>query len=154
MNPSTKRRHVCTARTAGRDAASARPPKPRIRVLIADDHGVVREGLVSMIQRNKADMTVVGEASTGREAVELVAVAEGDRAGANDGNDFTLLDPVEEIVPENLVEFTQHTTRRFQGLSCMAYLLVRSRTAGLETLTGSLARRMATLRSGSVVILI
>jgi DNA-binding NarL/FixJ family response regulator len=51
---------------------SSRPsPKPRIRVLIADDHGVVREGLVSMIRRNKADMTVVGEAGTGREAVEL-----------------------------------------------------------------------------------
>jgi len=75
MNPSSKpgpkRRHVFTARTARQDASSARPPKPRIRVLIADDHGVVREGLVSMIQRNKADMTVVGEASSGREAVEL-----------------------------------------------------------------------------------
>ena len=75
MNPSSKprpkRRHVSTARTAGRDASSTRPPKARIRVLIADDHGVVREGLVSMIQRNKADMTVVGEASNGREAVEL-----------------------------------------------------------------------------------
>ena len=75
MNPSsktsTKRGHVATARTAGRDASSTRPPKARIRVLIADDHGVVREGLVSMIQRNKADMTVVGEASNGREAVEL-----------------------------------------------------------------------------------
>ena len=69
--PSTKRGHVATARTAGRDASSTRPPKARIRVLIADDHGVVREGLVSMIQRNKADMTVVGEASNGREAVEL-----------------------------------------------------------------------------------
>jgi len=71
MNPSTKRRHAATARTAGRDASSTRAPKTRIRVLIADDHGVVREGLVSMIQRNKADMTVVGEASNGREAVEL-----------------------------------------------------------------------------------
>jgi DNA-binding NarL/FixJ family response regulator len=71
MNPSTKRRHVSTARTAERDASSTRAPKARIRVLIADDHGVVREGLVSMIQRNKADMTVVGEASNGREAVEL-----------------------------------------------------------------------------------
>jgi two-component system NarL family response regulator len=45
--------------------------KLRIRVLIADDHGVVREGLVSLIQRNKADMTVVAEAANGREAVEL-----------------------------------------------------------------------------------
>jgi len=75
MNPSSKtrpkRRQVATARTVERDASSTRPPKARIRVLIADDHGVVREGLVSMIQRNKADMTVVGEASNGREAVEL-----------------------------------------------------------------------------------
>ncbi|MEY2557242.1 MAG: hypothetical protein QOE34_667 [Verrucomicrobiota bacterium] len=46
------------------------PKKPRIRVLIADDHSVVREGLVSLIGR-KADMSVVGEAANGREAVEL-----------------------------------------------------------------------------------
>jgi hypothetical protein len=45
---------------------------------------------------------------------DLVAVAEGDRAGANDGDDFTLVDPVEEIIPERFVEFTQHATRRLQ----------------------------------------
>src|SRR5213080_2876257 len=44
--------------------------KSRIAVLIADDHSVVREGLVSLIRR-KPDMTVVGEASNGREAVDL-----------------------------------------------------------------------------------
>ncbi|HJW38555.1 MAG TPA: response regulator transcription factor, partial [Candidatus Udaeobacter sp.] len=44
--------------------------KARIGVLIADDHSVVREGLASLIRR-KPDMTVVGEASNGREAVEL-----------------------------------------------------------------------------------
>src|SRR5258707_3475878 len=71
MNPSRKRGHASGARTAGLDASGRRSPKARIRVLIADDHGVVREGLVSMIQRNKADMTLVGEASNGREAVEL-----------------------------------------------------------------------------------
>src|SRR4026209_1346261 len=43
---------------------------PRISVLIADDHSVVREGLVSLITR-KADMTVVGEAGNGREAVDF-----------------------------------------------------------------------------------
>ena len=41
-----------------------------IRILIADDHSVVREGLVSLVKR-KSDMTVVAEASNGREAVEL-----------------------------------------------------------------------------------
>ena len=44
--------------------------KPRITVLIADDHSVVREGLVSLISR-KADMAVIGEAANGREAVDL-----------------------------------------------------------------------------------
>ena len=44
--------------------------RARISVLIADDHSVVREGLVSLITR-KADMTVIGEAGNGREAVDL-----------------------------------------------------------------------------------
>ena len=69
--PGPKRRQVIAAKTAGGDLSRERPSNARIRVLIADDHGVVREGLVSMIQRNKADMTVVGEASNGREAVEI-----------------------------------------------------------------------------------
>ena len=42
----------------------------RIRILIADDHTVVREGLVSLIER-KTDMTVIGEACNGFETVEL-----------------------------------------------------------------------------------
>lgn len=41
-----------------------------IRLLIADDHPVVREGLAAMLNR-RADLSVVGEASNGREAVEL-----------------------------------------------------------------------------------
>ena len=42
----------------------------QIRVLIADDHQVVREGLVAIINRQE-DMDVVAEAGTGPEAVEL-----------------------------------------------------------------------------------
>ena len=48
----------------------AEPKKQRIAVLIADDHSVVREGLVSLIRR-KPDMLVVAEAGNGREAVDL-----------------------------------------------------------------------------------
>ncbi len=44
--------------------------RSRITVLIADDHSVVREGLASLIGR-KPDMKVLGEASNGREALEL-----------------------------------------------------------------------------------
>jgi DNA-binding NarL/FixJ family response regulator len=41
-----------------------------IRVFLADDHGVVREGLRAMLEAQD-DITVVGEAANGREAVRL-----------------------------------------------------------------------------------
>ena len=41
-----------------------------IRILIADDHPIVCEGLAALINRRK-DMTVVAEAHNGQEAVEL-----------------------------------------------------------------------------------
>ena len=44
-------------------------PQP-IRILIADDHAVVREGLRSLI-RVQPDMMVVGEAVDGVEVVEM-----------------------------------------------------------------------------------
>lgn len=43
-----------------------------IRIVIADDHPVVREGLAAMLSR-EPDIEVVGEASDGQEAVERVA---------------------------------------------------------------------------------
>jgi two-component system, NarL family, response regulator len=52
------------------DKKKPRAKKERIRILIADDHSVVREGLVSLVKR-KSDMVVVAEAGNGREAVEL-----------------------------------------------------------------------------------
>jgi two-component system, NarL family, response regulator NreC len=48
-----------------------------IRVLLADDHGVVRKGLRFILER-QADMEVVGEAGDGREAIRLAEVSEPD----------------------------------------------------------------------------
>ena len=42
----------------------------RIRILVADDHAVVRQGF-KMILDAQADLEIVGEAGNGREAVEL-----------------------------------------------------------------------------------
>lgn len=41
-----------------------------IRILVADDHNVVRQGLVALI-KTVSDMTVVAEAADGQQAVEL-----------------------------------------------------------------------------------
>jgi DNA-binding NarL/FixJ family response regulator len=42
----------------------------KIRILLADDHGIVRKGLRYLLER-QPDMEVVGEAKDGREAVHL-----------------------------------------------------------------------------------
>jgi DNA-binding NarL/FixJ family response regulator len=59
-----------TKKKDGKKKAMNGKKKECIRILIADDHSVVREGLVSLVKR-KSDMTVVAEASNGREAVDL-----------------------------------------------------------------------------------
>jgi DNA-binding NarL/FixJ family response regulator len=49
----------------------------RIRILLADDHGVVRQGF-RLILSQQPDVQVVGEASTGRQAVDLVIALQPD----------------------------------------------------------------------------
>ena len=63
---------IDTAQNRGR-----RPPpaKGRIRILIVDDHEVVRHGLRQALER-EADMEIIGEAGTGMGAVRM---AEGGR---------------------------------------------------------------------------
>lgn len=46
--------------------------KPTIRVLVADDHPIVREGVIGLLTR-QSDIDVVGEAADGMGAVELFA---------------------------------------------------------------------------------
>jgi len=41
-----------------------------IRILLADDHTVVRDGLRALLER-QPDMLVVGEAADGRDSVRL-----------------------------------------------------------------------------------
>jgi two-component system NarL family response regulator len=51
-------------------AGARKPQRRQIRLLVADDHALIREGLASTIAR-QPDMTVIATAATGREAVNL-----------------------------------------------------------------------------------
>jgi YesN/AraC family two-component response regulator len=52
-----------------------------VRVLIADDHQVVREGLQMILAESDGEIVVVGEASNGDEAVRLAKALTPDAGG-------------------------------------------------------------------------
>jgi PAS domain S-box-containing protein len=52
------------------ESMSGSPSKPRVRVLLVDDHAILRTGL-SRLLREEPDFEVVGEAGDGPEAVEM-----------------------------------------------------------------------------------
>lgn len=52
-------------------------PTPPIRLLLVDDHPLMREGVMAIAQR-QPDMLVVGEAASGTEAVERYAALQPD----------------------------------------------------------------------------
>src|SRR5580704_7693964 len=47
--------------------------RPPIRILLADDHTIVRDGLRALLE-HQPDMDVVAEAGDGRECVQLAAL--------------------------------------------------------------------------------
>ena len=49
------------------------PPQAPLRVLIADDHGIVREGLKMMLDHAQAPVGTVDEAGTGEQVMALLA---------------------------------------------------------------------------------
>ncbi|WP_280527786.1 response regulator transcription factor [Actinomyces bowdenii] len=58
--------------TAEMEAEGTRSASPPVRVLVVDDHPVVRLGIVGMLA-DQEDLRVVGQADDGRQALEAVA---------------------------------------------------------------------------------
>ncbi len=83
--------HECDSREAlgepavgrpgdSREATAGRMPEPashRLRVLLVDDHKVVREGLAALLD-SEQDIDVVGQAASGPEAVEMAMALQPD----------------------------------------------------------------------------
>ena len=57
-----------------------RPPSSRLRILLVDDHKIMREGLAALIGK-QMDLEVVGQAGDGHQAIEMARV--GTRCGGD-----------------------------------------------------------------------
>jgi DNA-binding NarL/FixJ family response regulator len=79
-----------------------------IRVLLADDHAVVREGLSGLLQ-NQEDIEVIGQAEDGRAAIEL----------ARETRPHVILMDV-SMPGMSGVEATEHICREMPGVRVIA----------------------------------
>jgi RNA polymerase sigma factor (sigma-70 family) len=110
----------------------------KIRVLVADDHAIIREGLQVMLG-NQPDMEVVGIAVNGREAIRLVDVHEPDVAVMDlSMPELNGIEAIQQMSPRHphlqIVVLSIHETKpyvyRALKAGAMGYLI--KETAGLE----------------------
>ncbi len=87
-----------------------------ITVVLADDHTLIRQGLYSMLEKEK-DITVVAQASNGREAVRLVDELNPDVVILDiNMPDLNGIDAAKLISKNNnakIIALSIHSTRRF-----------------------------------------
>jgi DNA-binding NarL/FixJ family response regulator len=88
-----------------------------IKILIADDHKIVRDGLRALLE-NELNMTVLGEAENGRTAVELAKELQPDVVimdiSMPDLNGIEATRQIRESVPRaKVIALSMHTDRRF-----------------------------------------
>lgn len=87
------------------------------RVLIADDHKILREGLISLLQ-GEADIAIVGEAANGHEAVQLtqevrpdVVIMDVAMAGLNGVSATSQI--LAQAPTTKVIALSMHSDRRF-----------------------------------------
>ena len=90
-----------------------------MRILLADDHQIVREGLRTMLQKND-DMEVVGEAADGRTAVQMAEEMSPDVVVMDVGmpglNGIEATRQLMNKEPDaKVVALSMHADRRFMG---------------------------------------
>ena len=110
----------------------------KIRVLVADDHAIIREGLRIMLG-NQPDMKVVGVATNGREAIQLVDKHEPDIAVIDISMpELNGIEAIQQMMPRHphlqVVVLSIHETKPYvyRALKAGAKGYLVKETAGLE----------------------
>jgi CheY-like chemotaxis protein len=112
------------------NALTSRMPESRIRVVVADDHPVVR-GMVRTALQQHPDFVICGEAENGAEAVEQVRLSKPDVAVLNVTmplvNGFEAAREIKKQVPETaIVILSSHADKYFvaeaQKIGVRAYV--------------------------------
>ena len=128
-----------------------------IRVLIADDHSIMRMGLAALIN-SEPDMTIVGEASNGKEAIQLARNLRPDvvimdlvmpKIGGTEATHVLLSDPPSDVQPPRVLILTTF------GASSEIAQAIRYGAAGAltkDTATGRLVSAIRQVMSGERVI--
>jgi len=111
-----------------------------IRILLADDHSIVREGLRRIIDET-ADMEVVAEASNGREAISLVKATSLDVAVIDismpDIDGLEVINQLQAFIPQlpllvlTMHEESQYVVKAIEA-GAMGYLTKQSAPEQLE----------------------
>lgn len=88
-----------------------------IRVLIADDHAIIRDGLVALLEKNK-EIEVVGQAENGRRAVHLARKIQPDLVVMDVSMpDLNGIEATRQVLAENpdmkVIALSMHSDKRF-----------------------------------------
>jgi len=88
-----------------------------IRVLIADDHAIIRDGLVALLEKNK-EIEVIGQAENGRKAVHLAQKLQPDLVVMDVSMpDLNGIEATRQVLAENpnmkVIALSMHSDKRF-----------------------------------------
>lgn len=113
----------------------------RIKVFVADDHAIVREGLVQLLQRH-SDLHVVGTGSDGRQSLEQICSLRPDVAVLDISmpgmNGIEITAGLRELgLPVAVVILSMHSSSEhvFRALEVGARAYLQKESAGAEIVT-------------------